>query len=143
MLPAPPPPQVLLMFKVMQRDRLIKRRLRDAKGPSLSHHDGLVTSSSRVLQCRDGERGVMSPKNSLSLSKTSIQSSQSFFHHASSCHKCSRFPTILSSRFDIFFSLLGQTHSSKHKGSQRLFSTKVISVLVQRKALNVRHFFLF
>lgn len=52
----PVPRQPLLMFKVMQRDRLIKRRLRDALGPSLSHHDGLVTSRSRVLQPRGGGR---------------------------------------------------------------------------------------
>lgn len=52
----PVPRQPLLMFKVMQRDRLIKRRLRDALGPSLSHHDRLVTSGSRVLQPRDGGR---------------------------------------------------------------------------------------
>lgn len=52
----PVPCQPLLMFKVMQRDRLIKRRLRDVLGLSLSHHDGLVTSRSRVLQPRDGVR---------------------------------------------------------------------------------------
>lgn len=52
----PVPRQLLLMFKVMQRDRLIKRRLRDALGPSLSHHEGLVTSGSRVLQARHGGR---------------------------------------------------------------------------------------
>lgn len=46
------------MFKVMQRDRLIKRRFRDMLGPSLSLHDGLVTSRSRVLQPRDGGRRV-------------------------------------------------------------------------------------
>lgn len=50
--------QPLLMFKVMQRDRLIKRRLRNALGPSLSHHDGLVTSGSRVLLPRDGSRRI-------------------------------------------------------------------------------------
>ena len=50
--------QPLLMFKVMQRDRLIKRRLRDVLGPSLSHHDGLVTTGSRVLQPRDGGRRI-------------------------------------------------------------------------------------
>jgi len=59
----PVPPQVLLMFKVMQKDRLIKRRLRDALGSSLSHHDGLVTRGSRVLQPRDGgRRGKTVPK---------------------------------------------------------------------------------
>ena len=52
----PVPHQPLLMFKVMRRDRLIKRRLRDALGPSLSHHDGLVASGSRMLQPRDGRR---------------------------------------------------------------------------------------
>lgn len=41
--------QLLLMFKVMQGDRLIKRRLREAPGPSFSHREGLVTSGSRVL----------------------------------------------------------------------------------------------
>lgn len=41
--------QLLLMFKVMQGDRLIKRRLRDALGLSLSRPAGLVTSGSRVL----------------------------------------------------------------------------------------------
>lgn len=41
--------QLLLMFKVIQADRLIKRRLRDVLGPSLSHLAGLVTSGSRVL----------------------------------------------------------------------------------------------
>lgn len=48
----PVPRQLLLMFKVMQRDRLIKRRLGEALGPSLSHHEGLVTVGSRVLQPR-------------------------------------------------------------------------------------------
>lgn len=46
------PRQLLLMFKVMQRDRLIKRRLGDALGPSLSHHGGSVTVRSRVLKPR-------------------------------------------------------------------------------------------
>lgn len=41
--------QLLLMFKVMQGDRLIKRRLREAPGPSFSHREGLVTNGSRVL----------------------------------------------------------------------------------------------
>lgn len=54
---APCPPRLPpLMFKVMQGDRLIKRRLRDALRPSLSHHDGSVTSGSRVLQLRGGGR---------------------------------------------------------------------------------------
>lgn len=59
----PVPRQPLLMFKVMQRDRLIKRRLRDALWPSLSRHDGLVTSGSRVLQPRHrgGRRMKMVP----------------------------------------------------------------------------------
>lgn len=48
--------QLLLMFKVMQRDRLIKRRLRDAPGPSFSRLEGLVTSGSRVSEPRDGGR---------------------------------------------------------------------------------------
>lgn len=65
----PVPRQPLLMFKVMQRDRLIKRRLRDVLGPSLSHHDGLVTSGSRVLLSRDGSRRIemVSLKPSLAL----------------------------------------------------------------------------
>lgn len=60
----PPVPRLpLLMFKVMQRDRLIKRRLRDVLGPSLSCHDGLVTSGSRVLQRRGGGRRMkMAPQ---------------------------------------------------------------------------------
>lgn len=50
--------QLLLMFKVMQGDRLIKRRLRDALGPSLSHPAGLVTSRSRVLLPRPKGRWI-------------------------------------------------------------------------------------
>lgn len=41
--------QLLLMFKVMRGDRLIKRRLGEAPGPSFSLREGSVTSRSRVL----------------------------------------------------------------------------------------------
>ncbi len=59
----PVPRQLLLMFKVMHGDRLIKRRLRDALGLSLSRHDGSVTRGSRVWQRRNGCRRMkMVPK---------------------------------------------------------------------------------
>lgn len=50
----PVSPQVLLMFKVMQRDGLIKRRLRDALGPSLGPPWRIGDKRSRMVLLRDG-----------------------------------------------------------------------------------------
>lgn len=113
-------PKLLLMFKVMQRDRLIKRRLRDALGPSLSCHDGLVTSRSRVLQPRDGGRRmeIVPQEHPLTYKHTYTHTHWHTHTHAYIAHQPSS-PT--------FLSLWQRLHSSAEFTIVQVFTERHLS----------------
>lgn len=89
----PVPRQPPLRFNVIQRDRLIKRRLRDVPGPSLSRRDRLVTSGSRVLQPRHGGGRMETLPQEHALTPMHRQASPSV-PLLSPCHRSSGFMII-------------------------------------------------
>lgn len=93
----PVPRQLLLMFKVMQEDRLIKRRLRDALGPSLSHHEGLVTSRSRMLLPRHRAKRMetVPQEHYLSIHAHTHTQAHTYFSLSLPCPHCSAGFTIV------------------------------------------------